>query len=226
MPVASEYGATWAEDILFIEPHTECVNANLTFEWTVPLNGSSSSSVEDLVLVDEGGFVNMNRTFPDLDISTAQDDPQLAYRAYRSAWLNNAYTALYYNVTNPGTAISGMKAFSYMDSDLGKQISMLTTNYSGQSDWQNQHLSTTTFGGLIQGLPQSTFNGSLVNSTTTFDLNVPLNPWQITTDNFTDARKSATVNVVAFTHDKQTITNQHCIQSQHVTLSTAAPLET
>jgi hypothetical protein len=191
VPVASKFGATWAEDILFVEPHTECVNTNLTFEWKIPLNGTSSGGVRDLVLVDNGGFVNINGTFPDYDTITAQDDPQLAYRAYRSAWLNNAYTALYYNITNPGPSVSGMKSFSYINSNIGKQIPMISTNYSGESDWFNKRLSVAAFGGYIDGMPSSSFNGSVFNSTTSFDLNVPGNPWQITSDNFTDARKSS-----------------------------------
>jgi hypothetical protein len=188
VPVASKFGATWTEDILFIEPQTECVNTNLTFEWTLPLN--DSIGVKDLVLVDNGGFENINHTFPPYDSITAQEDPQLAYRAYRSAWFNNAYTALYYNVTNPGSSISGMKAFSYINSNIGKQFPMIVSNTSGTSDWSYKHFSVAALGDYIDGVPSSDFNGSVLNSTTGFDLNVPDNPWQVTTDNFTDARES------------------------------------
>ncbi|KIV99780.1 uncharacterized protein PV09_08586 [Verruconis gallopava] len=190
VPIDSPFGATWTEDILFIEPETQCVNTNLTFDYTFPLNGTGSSSVVDLVLVDHGGFANLNTTFPPYDALTAQDDPQLAYRAYRSAWLQNAYTALYYNVTNPGSAISGMKAFSYINSEVGNQIPMVKNNFSGQeSEWSNLRFSVAEFGGFIDGLPQGGFgNESLTNTTGQFDLNVPDNPWKITADNFTDAR--------------------------------------
>jgi hypothetical protein len=185
IPITSQWGAAWTEDLLFIEPKTECVNTNLTFEWTVPMN-TSSSEVVDLVLVDNGGFINMNDTFPELDTTDAQEDPQLAYRAYRSAWLQNAYTALYYNVTNPGTSISGMKAFSYMDTELGRQIPMVKQNASGQASvWLNKRFSVGEFGGFIDELPSS----PLSNTSTSFRLNVPENPWQITSRNFSEARK-------------------------------------
>jgi hypothetical protein len=176
---------------LFIEPQTQCVGTNLTFEWTIPLNGSAEGDVVDLVLVDKGGFVGMNDTFPEYDILTAQDDPQVAYRAYRSAWLQNAYTALYYNVTNPGPSISGMESFSYINSELGQQFPMIKSNSSGQdSSWLHKRFSVAEFGGFIDGLPTGGFgNDTLTNQTSEFDLNIPDNPWQISKDNFTDARK-------------------------------------
>lgn len=184
VPTGTRWGATWTEDILFIEPQTECVNTNLTFDWTVPMN-STTSNVKDLVLVDNGGFVNINGTFPELDTLTAQEDPQLSYRAYRSAWFQNAYTALYYNVTNPGPSISGMKSFSYINSQLGQEFPMIKKNFSGQeSTWLNRRFSVAEFGGYIDELPTS----STSNSSTAFSLNVPDNPWQISTRNFSDAR--------------------------------------
>ena len=188
VPVASRWGAAWTEDLLFIEPKTECVNTNLTFEWTIPMN-TSTGEVIDLVLVDNGGFVNINGTFPELDTTNAQADPQLSYRAYRSAWLQNAYTALYYNVTNPGPSISGMKSFSYINSELGQQFPMVKKNFSGQeSVWLNKRFSVNEFGGYIDELPTST---SVNSSSSSFTLNIPENPWQITSRNFSEARMLA-----------------------------------
>jgi hypothetical protein len=98
---------------------------------------------------------------------------------------------LYYNVTNPGPSISGMKSFSYINSDMGKQFPMIKKSYGGgESDWFNKRFSVSEFGGYIDGLPSSYINGSVSNSTSSFDLNVPENPWQITKENFTDARSA------------------------------------
>ena len=185
---ASKWGTEWTEDLLFIEPQTMCAYTNLTFEWSVPVDGLSTDA-ENLVLVDHGGFANMNTTFPELEIVTAQDDPQLAYRAYRSAWFQNAYTALYYNITNPGPSISGMKSFSYMDSEVDKHFPQTQRNFSaGRSTWLRRKFSVSEFGGYIEDLPSSLSNGSVSNSSSSFTLNLPDNPWQITSSNFTDAQ--------------------------------------
>ena len=177
------------EDILFIEPQTSCVDTNLTFEFTIPLNTTSSTEVKDLFLVDNGGFTNLNHTFPTYDITDAQKDPQLAYRAYRGAWMNNAYTALFYNVTNPGPSISGMKSFSYLNSQMGKKIPMIQRNYSGTSTLTYKALQIGGYGSYLTDVPTLGFNNSLFNSSTSFDINAPENPWQITLGNFSDARK-------------------------------------
>jgi hypothetical protein len=88
-----EYGASWSEDLLFLEPVTECVDTNLTYDFELV----SMTNVGNPVLVDHGGFININHTYPTYDPSSAQDDPQLAYRAYKGAWMNNAYTMLVCN---------------------------------------------------------------------------------------------------------------------------------
>ena len=122
VPPGFEYGVTWEEDLLFIEPETVCVDTNLTLDFQISASPNSSAIINSLVLTDRGGFVNLNHTMPEVDLSNPQNNSDLYSRAYRAAWLNNAYTMLYYNVTTESNSTTGEKAFEYLNSFLGKDI--------------------------------------------------------------------------------------------------------
>ena len=123
IPSGMPRGAEWEEDILFIEPDTACVNTNLTIDFTVKYNMSDQSTgVSDLRLVDRGGFVNLNTTYPEYDMENPQKNPDLYGRAFRGAYLNNAYTMLMYNITNDNTGSADGKGFDYIDSEIGKDF--------------------------------------------------------------------------------------------------------
>ncbi|WQF90434.1 hypothetical protein CDEST_15448 [Colletotrichum destructivum] len=130
IPKNIERGASWSEDLLFIEPIASCVNTNLTLDFEILLNKSSISfsSITNLRLTDRGGFVDMNKTYPSYDRDNAQSNPDLRARAYRAAWLNNALTMQYFNVTTNNSRTTGQRAFSYLDSKLGKEF-VLEQNY-------------------------------------------------------------------------------------------------
>jgi hypothetical protein len=130
-------GGEWSEDLLFIEPDSRCVSRNLSIEWTVTDDSSSidvpdevgrAFGLKDLALVDYGGFVNINTTYPSYDIKISQTDPQLLERAYKGAWLANVYTALLFNVTNSKNSPNRTKAFEYMNSHFGKRFPLLEFN--------------------------------------------------------------------------------------------------
>jgi hypothetical protein len=126
IPVGLDRGATWEEDILFIEPSTTCVNTNLTLDFDMTFKSNrTGGDIENLMLTDRGGFFQMNTTYPTLQLLDSQTNPDLQQRAYHAAWLNNAFTMLYLNVTNEkDKPARGMKAFSYMDSALDKGFPM------------------------------------------------------------------------------------------------------
>ena len=120
-PPGFQFGATWEEDILFIEPETVCVDTNTTIDYTIALiNGNGSTPITDLVLTDRGGFVNIAHHFPTVDLSNPQANPDLYSRAYRAAWMTNIYTMLFYNITNPQNLTSGQEPFAYLNTNLGK----------------------------------------------------------------------------------------------------------
>ena len=118
IPPGFRYGATWEEDLLFIEPESVCVDTNVTIDYQITPAPNSSASVTNLVLTDRGGFVNLNHTYPEANLTDTQKNPDLWTRAYKGAWMTNAYTMLYYNITNPRNGTT--KSFSYVDSILGK----------------------------------------------------------------------------------------------------------
>lgn len=103
-PAASSgYGSTWQEDILFVEPETQCVNLNVTLDFGIDYGyGSNLPTIVNQVLTDRGGFSQMQRPDPSFASATnGQGDLLLWDRAYRAAWLNNFYTLAYFNATDP-----------------------------------------------------------------------------------------------------------------------------
>ncbi|WQF90433.1 hypothetical protein CDEST_15447 [Colletotrichum destructivum] len=133
IPKNIERGASWSEDLLFIEPIASCVNTNLTLDFEVETNRSfTSTGIRNLRLTDRGGFVHMNQTNPSYDYENAQANPDLHARAYRAAYFNNAYTMMYFNVTARTNKTAGQKVWSYVDSTMGKEFPIADqhgTNY-------------------------------------------------------------------------------------------------
>ncbi|KAK4096168.1 hypothetical protein N658DRAFT_459157 [Parathielavia hyrcaniae] len=122
VPQPPDRNVTWQEDILFVEPVTVCVDTNLTFDFTASGRNFSSTSngPPDYRVTDRGGFVNLNLTYPYYDRDDPQANPDLWGRAYKAAMMHNAYAMMYLNVTNPGDASAGVKAFQYLNSTMGK----------------------------------------------------------------------------------------------------------
>lgn len=96
-----QYGSTWEEDILFVEPETQCVDTNLTLDFTLVPDDTSSNFVDNLVLTDHGGFSALARTSLNYAVPPNGQDLNLRERAYKAAWLNNFYTMVYFNITDP-----------------------------------------------------------------------------------------------------------------------------
>jgi hypothetical protein len=171
LPEGFAHGATWVEDILFIGPETSCVDTNLTLDFTINPNTTSALSdpFSELWLTDNGGFADLNHTRPYYDHDDAQANPDLQARAYQAAWLNNAVTMAYLNVTNPNNSPYGKKSFSYLNSSHGKRFELprsTTMNFDGM------YISTQ-FGNYLEsgyGDEQGTYS----------------NPFNVTIHNFTD----------------------------------------
>ncbi|KAJ6442666.1 alpha-L-fucosidase [Purpureocillium lavendulum] len=115
------YGSKWSEDLLFIEPETQCVDLNFTFNFRLK-EDRGLPLLSDVYIEDNGGFWNLSREAPVPTLSTpwaynGQGDIDLRSRAYHAAWLNNYLTMLYYNLTNPD-----MKNITRVDSTPGMHI--------------------------------------------------------------------------------------------------------
>jgi hypothetical protein len=122
-PPPRQYGSSWSEDLLFASPDTVCVDTNLTLDFVIPsttLESTSPGSAFRLNLTDRGGFVNLNQTYPIWNKGDPQQSPELWLRAYKAAWLNNALSMAFMNITNIANETSHLKAFSYLNSTMNK----------------------------------------------------------------------------------------------------------
>jgi hypothetical protein len=210
-PSLAEYGMTWSEDLLFVEPLMQCVDTNLTVDFKLPENqteaGTSASSTPvNVRLVDHGGFTNLPR-IPggprwnrDSDL---QNNPQLWERAYRAAWFHNAFAAAFLNVTNARTDDPGSKpALSYMESYIGKEFPLDYRDFdsSGSNhlyiDFKPQTIKTERFGDLFYGLDESTNNFTYDPARPYNFTDIPQkpalypNPWNINETFWSDIGKS------------------------------------
>lgn len=107
MPLGLRHGATWSEDLLFIEPKTQCVDLNITLD----------RDTSGQWLTDRGGFANLSRNEPFYERADPQANPDLWGRAYKAAWLHNYYIMLRFNLTNPVS-----ESLSYMNSQIGERF--------------------------------------------------------------------------------------------------------
>jgi hypothetical protein len=176
VPVGIHYGAEWQEDLLFLEPETACVNTNMTREYMIPWPSASSDGYQpaNVTLVDQGGFVEINKTYPRLEFYDTQENPALLERAYKAAWLTNTNNMLYFNVTRPNP-----HACSYLNSKVGQRYPL---NLEGTSPFQSFSVSPD-FSSLVD--PQ------LYQSNDTFLTEQSVNyrnPFNITFENYTDIK--------------------------------------
>ncbi|KUL84806.1 hypothetical protein ZTR_07305 [Talaromyces verruculosus] len=192
LPPSSPYGSTWSEDLLFVEPETVCVDMNITLDFYLSFSGGGSLGIqmENLVLTDRGGFVNLNRTYPTFDKDNSQSNLDLYGRAYKGAWLSNALSMAFLNVTNPHNG--NEPAFSYLNSSIGQEFVMPPAGDAATSVYfsYDAFVTSSTWAGYL-GAPlcvncggNSTNSTGSSNSTNYPTGNFP-NPFGITTKNFT-----------------------------------------
>lgn len=198
-PHQTPYGSEWSEDILFVQPESQCVDTNLTLDFMIPEFNAQRGLVANLVLTDRGGFANLNQTYPEVDMSDLQHSPNLYDRAYKGAWLNNANTMLFLNVTNPNNKSEGSHAFDYLKSTVGKRFPLAYKDSSGDSGAivDPYMLQTSTlFGAYIFGLDKGvhSLNVTMLNgANTTVPSKRPLypNPFNIDSSTFSSAGRCA-----------------------------------
>lgn len=194
-PLYTQYGSTWEEDILFVVPDTVCVNTNLTLDFkiaaTTTEEGLAKAGILKPEIVDHGGFVNLNTTYPTWNVGDTQKDPVLYYRAYRAAWLSNAYTMAYMNVTNFRNETTNTKAFSYLNSTMGKRFPLYYADGKNAMTTAIQantlHISQT-FGQYLGGAKGISNTSTIGNDTKTYNFtsSAPIytNPGKIDSSNF------------------------------------------
>jgi hypothetical protein len=129
VPIGTKSGAMWTEELLFVEPVTRCVDTNISFEYTFKGGDYSDNLYSQQVLVDRGGFANLEHTKPNVRSDDFQADPALYNRAYSGAWRHNMLLMQYLNITTNES--DGTAPFSYMKSHVGSRFnaSGFQTNY-------------------------------------------------------------------------------------------------
>ncbi|CZR56720.1 uncharacterized protein PAC_06609 [Phialocephala subalpina] len=180
VPPGFQHGASWSEELLFIEPETVCVDMNVTLDYTVAPGQNISTTIIDLVLTDRGGFVNLNETYPEANLTDTQANPDLWTRAYKAAWMTNAWTMLYLNITNPHNDTTGEHAFSYLNSEIGKTFPLPI--YEQATGTYDSLAMDTTFMYHLNMLGSY----GIANSSSPADSGPPPNPFDITSSNFSD----------------------------------------
>jgi len=189
-PTGFPDGVSWSEDLLFIEPETVCVDTNLTFDYTVSGvsgNRSVSTTVNDFLLTDRGGFSRLSHTYAEANVTDAQENPDLYGRAYKAAWMNNAYTALYYNVTDINDPSLHTTAWSYLNSYVGKTFPVPAPDFTTANGAMPALSISTVFGDYL-GLDNGD-DDIIVNYSSPQNSAPPPNPFNVTTALFTDTCK-------------------------------------
>jgi hypothetical protein len=187
-PPGFQNGVTWAEDLLFIEPETVCIDTNLTLDFEIVNIPGGNQNVAGVVLTDRGGFANLSHAIPSFNQSDPQKDPDLYGRAYKAAWLSNAYSALYYGVTTPFNGTDDLRSLSAVDSFIGKTYSIVATSLVGTSRPSNGYSYLTIdpqFGSYLQEL-----FGGLNGTRAPSDSGTPTNPFNVNSTLFDAISKS------------------------------------
>lgn len=110
-------------------------------------------------------------------MSNPQKNPNLYDRAYKAAWLQNAFLMLLWNVTNTKDEKTGKHAFAYVDSQINKTFSLEVPSSLQADGFRSLELNVE-FGTFIP-----TSSADATNST-----KLP-NPYHITEANFTNISK-------------------------------------
>lgn len=155
------------------------------------------------VLVDHGGFVNINKTYPASDLGDEQVDPRLWFRAYKGAWLTNAFAMAYMNVTSTNNETTGRKSFAYLNSTMGKQFPLYFSD--GKTAIRSSNIKpnslsiATSWGDFLSGT-EGTSNVSTIGNETkisNFTAQAPIypNPFHITSSNWSTIGKTLYTNM-------------------------------
>ncbi|KAH6886957.1 hypothetical protein B0T10DRAFT_530289 [Thelonectria olida] len=128
LPTEQTQGATWSEDLLFLEPEVECVAMNLRIDFEVTMDSqgvASSFGISQMNLTDHGGFLNLSNESPlryQQENVNQPNKPELKTRIYQAAWFINFLTMLVMNIMDVRNDTLGTKRLERRDSVLGQQF--------------------------------------------------------------------------------------------------------
>ncbi|KAH8553473.1 hypothetical protein BGW37DRAFT_485866 [Umbelopsis sp. PMI_123] len=99
------HGATWNQEMLWIEPVTSCVDMNFTLNYQLDSSATINSMFgsPNISIVDKGGFENLNLTYP--EIGRNGQEVTMEDRAYKLAFISLAYIMSQWNITKTNTTV-------------------------------------------------------------------------------------------------------------------------
>lgn len=106
LPIGTELGAEWTEDILWVIPETACTSVNLSLHFSISKDNFYKTDYG--YMRDDGGFTNLDSSVPLPSWDGPDDEWQdvfgatadLQQRSYTLGWWNNQLTARVLNVTS------------------------------------------------------------------------------------------------------------------------------
>ncbi|RYP18471.1 hypothetical protein DL767_009832 [Monosporascus sp. MG133] len=101
VPVGLEFGATWSEDLTWIEPVTQCVDTNLSIEVNFAKGADSFITNHTYFIVDRGAWIDLD--MDELETRPWNDNQTLDLfgRAYKAARMSNVLAAASLNISLP-----------------------------------------------------------------------------------------------------------------------------
>ncbi|KXN86515.1 hypothetical protein AN958_09987 [Leucoagaricus sp. SymC.cos] len=129
-------GGTWSQDVLWLEPVTECVDTNVTLDYT--MTEGPTTHIRDFNVTDHGGFINLTREPPPLNRDGQNID--LFQHAYKAAVYSDLFAMLWLNATREASHMgasypvnSSELAYLSSSGDLGSlgEIPVSYLNTSG-----------------------------------------------------------------------------------------------
>jgi hypothetical protein len=136
VPEGMTRGSVWSEDVLWLEPVTECVPTNLTVDYT--MEGLPGTPIEQFNLTDRGGFIDLvtgTSSAPSpYYTDVTQADINLAERAYSAALYSNYIAMVNLSIT-PEMVISNRtyplnnETGGYLGQGTVGQLSFLPLDY-------------------------------------------------------------------------------------------------
>ncbi|KAJ7353414.1 hypothetical protein DFH08DRAFT_739294, partial [Mycena albidolilacea] len=141
LPHGTSRGATWSEDVLWLEPVSECVDTNLTIDYTLKDSAVSTNQVSSYNLTDRGGFYNLTTEYPTFNRDGQNID--LRQHAYKGGVLSNSYTMLNLgNVTRNESYAGRAFPLNFTKTEFfGGQTQPINMLYMGAVDVDNTTVS-------------------------------------------------------------------------------------
>ncbi|KAG2186747.1 hypothetical protein INT44_002973 [Umbelopsis vinacea] len=101
------HGATWKQEVMWIEPVTSCVDMKFSLNYqldaTATINSVFPSASSNISIVDNGGFSNLNLTYP--VIGRNGQEVTMEDRANKLAFLSLAHIMDQWNISKTTTAL-------------------------------------------------------------------------------------------------------------------------